>query len=251
VLRVERLYGYARTLLNRGALDQAEALAREAVATGQQLAPEDAHDGLSSAWATLGMIAEARGDLEQAAAAFTKRVACAGADARSESRYRALYYLAEIARYQGDLARAQALLEQAHAGAEAAGNDWDSAIMTTMLAHLARQRHDTAQARSHYLDSLARFQRFGSPTFFAWTLEGYGALLCAEGGFLRVARLSAAAAMLREQAQTPLPAAERAAFDDIVAQSRSSLGDTAFATAWGAGSLLTMAEALTEAARDA
>lgn len=251
VLRVERLYGYARTLLNRGALDQAEALAREAVATGQQLAPEDAHDGLSSAWATLGMIAEARGDLEQAAAAFTKSVACAGADARSESRYRALYYLAEIARYQGDLARAQALLEQAHAGAEAAGNDWDSAIMTTMLAHLARQRHDTAQARSHYLDSLARFQRFGSPTFFAWTLEGYSALLCAEGGFLRVARLCAAAAMLREQAQTPLPAAERAAFDDIVAQSRSSLGDTAFATAWGAGSLLTMAEALTEAARDA
>jgi predicted ATPase/transcriptional regulator with XRE-family HTH domain len=246
-LRVERLYGYARVLLSQGELDNAETLAREAVTTAQQEETGDASDGLSNAWATLGMIAQARGDLEQASAAFTESVACAGPDARSEARYRALYYLAELSRYQGDLDQAHTLLKQALAGAEAAENGWDSAIMTTLLAHLERQRQDYVGARRRYLDSLARFHRFGSPTYFAWSLEGLCALLCAEGEYASVTSFCAAATAFRAGAHTPLPTAERAAFEETLAQARAALGDAAFNTIWAAGSTLSMAEALAEA----
>jgi tetratricopeptide (TPR) repeat protein len=202
---------------------------------------------LSNAWATLGMIAQARGDLEQASAAFTESVACAGPDARSEARYRARYYLAELSRYQGDLDQAHTLLKQALAGAEAAENGWDSAIMTTLLAHLERQRQDYVGARRRYLDSLARFHRFGSPTYFAWSLEGLCALLCAEGEYASVTSFCAAATAFRAGAHTPLPTAERAAFEETLAQARAALGDAAFNTIWAAGSTLSMAEALAEA----
>ena len=117
-LRVERLYGYARALLNHGKFEQAEVFARESVALAQ-----DTNDqrGLSDAYATLGMIAQAKGDIEQATAAFTESVTHASPDACSESWYHALYYLAELARYQGDFNRAHALLESALAGAQATG----------------------------------------------------------------------------------------------------------------------------------
>ena len=246
-LRVERLYGAARAALNYGHLENAESLAREAVALAQQPGVVDRASGLSNAFATLGMIAQARGDLEQATAAFTESIACAGSDARSEARYRALYYLAELARYQGNLDRAHELLEQALAGAVAAENAWDVAIMTTLLAHLGRQRQDNDQARRRYRESLARFHAFGSPTYFAWCMEGYAALLGAEGAHRQAVRFCAAAATFRHHASTPLPAAERDAFEATLAQARAELGEAAFAAEWAAGSSLTEAAALAEA----
>lgn len=244
-LRVMHLYGYARTLLNHGELDAAEARARESVALARAEAPDDAH-GLSNAYATLGMIAQAQGDLDQAAAAFTESVAYAGSDAHSEARYRALYSLGELARNQGDLDRAQPLLQQALAGAAAADNAWDSAIMTTVLAHLERQRGALAEARSRYLDGLTRFHAFGSPTFFAWCLEGYSALLSVEGAHAQAVRFCAASATLRERARTPLPASERAAFAETLAQARKALGEGVYAAGWAAGTALTEAAILTE-----
>ena len=246
-LRVERLYGASRALLNHGDLDGAEAFAREAVALAEQGESVDNADGLSSAWATVGMIAQARGDLDQASAAFTRSAAFAGPGVQSETRYRALYLLSEVARNQGDLERACILLEQALSGAEAAKNAWDMAVMTTLLAHLARQRHEITTARTRYLDGLARFYSFGSPTFFAWCLEGYCALLASEGAYEQATRFCATASTLRQRAHTPLPAAERAAFEEILAQAREALGAAAFDTEWGAGSRLTEAAVLAEA----
>lgn len=244
LLRAERLYGYARVLLNVGNLAQAEAVAQESVLLAQEVNDQDA---LSNAYATLGMIAQATGNIEQATTAFTESVAHAGPDARSESRYHALFLLGELARYQGDFDRAHRLLESALEGAQAAENAWDCAIMITLLAHLERQQQDNAQARRRYLDSLERFHDFGSPGYFAWCLEGYSALLCAEGNYARASRLCAAAATLRLQARAPLPMAERAPFEQTLASAREALGEEAFAAEWDAGSSLTETAALAEA----
>jgi tetratricopeptide (TPR) repeat protein len=243
-LRVQMLYGYSRTLINYGRMEQAEVFAQEAVALARQIGDRD---GLSNALATVGMIAQAKGDFEQATAAFTESVAQAGLDARIEARYRSLYYLAEVARHQNELDKAYGLLEQALSGATAAKNDWDCAIMTTMLAHVERQQQDNAQAHRHYLNSLIRFHSFGSVAFFAWCMEGYCALLCAEGDYARAARLSAAAATLRLQAHAPLPAAEREAFEHTLNCARDALGQSDFDVEWAAGSSLTMTAALDEA----
>lgn len=243
-LRVERLYGYARALLNHGKLEQAGVFARESVALAQ-----DINDprGLSDAYATLGMIAQAKGDIEQATAAFIESVTHASPDARSESRYHTQYYMAELARYQGDFSQAHTLLEGALEDAQAAANGWDCAIMLTLLGHLERQQHDNARARGHYLEGLARFHAFDSPTYFAWCLEGYSALLCAEGSHARATHLCAAAATLRLQSHTPLPAAERGEFERILAAAREAMGETAFDAEWAIGSSFTAATALAEA----
>jgi predicted ATPase/transcriptional regulator with XRE-family HTH domain len=243
-LRVQMLYGYGRTLINYGRIEQAEVFAQEAVALARQIGDQD---GLSNALATVGMIAQAKGDLEQATTAFTESVAQADPDSNNEARYRALYLLAEVARHQNELDKAYGLLEQALSGAKAANNDWDSAIMTTMLAHVERQQQANAQAHRHYLDSLIRFHSFGSVAFFAWCLEGYCALLCADGDYARASRLSAAAATLRLHAHAPLPAAEREAFEHTISCARDALGQTDFDVEWAAGSSLTMTAALDEA----
>ncbi len=243
-LRVQMLYGYGRTLINYGRIEQAEVFAQEAVVLARQIGD---HDGLSNALATVGMIAQAKGDLEQATTVFTESVAQADPATNNEARYRALYLLAEVARHQGELDKAYGLLEQALAGAEAADNAWDGAIMITMLARLERQQQDNDQARRHFLESLARFHAFNSVAFFAWCLEGYCGLLCAEEDYARAARLSAAAATLRLHAHAPLPAAEREAFEHTLSRACDALSQTGFDEEWAAGSSLTMTAALDEA----
>jgi predicted ATPase/transcriptional regulator with XRE-family HTH domain len=243
-LRVQMLYGYGRTLINYGRIEQAEMFAQEAVVLARQSGDRD---GLSNALATVGMIAQAKGDLEQATTAFTESVAQADPATNNEAKYRALYLLAEVARHQGELDKAYGLLDQALAGAEAADNTWDGAIMITMLAHLECQQQANDQARRHFLESLARFHSFGSVAFFAWCLEGYCGLLCAEADYARAVRLSAAAAKLRLQANAPLPPTERDAFDRALDCARDALRQTDFEAEWAAGSSLTMTAALDEA----
>lgn len=246
-LRAERLYGHARVSLNRGNLEKAEALAQEAVVLARQIGDEAS---LSEAFATVGMIAQARGDIEQATVAFTESAAHAGTTTERPSRYHAIYFLAELARLQGDYSRAHLLFERALDGARAAENGWDCAVMMTMLGHIERQQLDYIQARAHYLESLARFHAFGSPSFFAWCLEGYAGLLCAEGSYMRATRLCAAAALLRQQSDAPLPAAERDAFERTLANAREALGEAVFSGEWMAGSSLTEAAALADAMKD-
>lgn len=245
-LRVERLYGYARLLLNHGNLVKAEQKAGEALLLAQQTNDQD---GLASAHATLGMIAQARGDIEQATALFTESTAHAGPNARSEARYRALFFLAEQARMRGDLERAHGLLEDALKGAQVAGNAWDSAIITTLLGHVERLQHDYSMARTHYLEGLDGLHAFGSLTHFAWCLEGYSALLCAEGNHTLAARLCAVATTLRKQSGAPLPESERQAFEQTLACGRDALGEARYVEEWEAGLSLTVAAALAEAVR--
>lgn len=244
LMRVERLYSFARALLNRGNLERAGIMAQESVSLAREVGDPGA---LSNAYATVGMVAQARGDIEQATAAFTESVAFVDPDEPHEASYRALSHLAELARYQGDLDRAHALLERARAGAEAAENAWDSAIMTTLLAHLERQQREYARARPRYLESLRHFLAFENSNFFAWCLEGYCALLSAEGDYAIATRLCAAAATLRLQEQAPLPTAERAAFERMLASARAALGDRVYEAEWQAGSSYTASQALVAA----
>ncbi|HKS71066.1 MAG TPA: helix-turn-helix domain-containing protein, partial [Ktedonobacterales bacterium] len=176
-LRVRQLYAGARILLALGAFERAHAAAEEALNLARQAGDED---GAANACATLGMIAQARGDLDAAEAAFAMSAAHAEAAARSQLRHRALTHLGEIARARGDLARADALLREALAAVRDTGNIWETAMIVTLLGHTARQRGHYAQARMHYRESLTLFSAFGSPPFLAWCLEGLAATRAAE-----------------------------------------------------------------------
>lgn len=199
------------------------------------------------------MVAQARGQYDKAASAFATSYKHLAPDDQSGLRSRVLALLAESERQQGHEAAAMSHMTDALAAARAIGNTWDTARIAAMLGSLIRQQRQYAQAMRYYVEALALFRRFGSPSFSAWRLEGYVAVLASEERDVEVTRLCAAAASLRAQAQSPAPPAERAAVEALLANARTRMGETAFAEAWRAGATLThdaaIAEALVEGAR--
>jgi len=248
-LRIERLQGPGRTLVRYGKVEHgAEAYAKEALRLAQSI---DDQNGISNAFFTLGMIAQASGKLDEAETAFTESYTHAGLIEHSGLMSRALVHLAELARMRGDVARATALLEEALASAQAIGMTWDIAMITTLLGHLARQQQHYTVAKAHYREALVLYRRFSSPTYIASCLDGYAATICAEGHYTQATRLCAAAAALREQAQTLLLPAEREAFEQVVATARAALDESGFVKEWTAGAALTQDEAIDYALSDA
>jgi predicted ATPase/transcriptional regulator with XRE-family HTH domain len=240
-LRIERLQGPGRTLVRYGKVERGA----EALQLAQSISDQNS---MSNAFATLGMIAQASGKLDEAETAFTERYTHARLIEQRGLMSRALFQLADVARMRGDVAHATTRLEEALASEQAMRMTWDIANTTTLLGHLARQQQNYAQAKARYREALALYRAFGSPTYIASCLEGFAAAACAEGHYALAARLCAAD--LREQTQTPLPPTEREAFEQVVAMARAALDEPAFAREWNAGTTLTQEEAIDEAWSD-
>ena len=248
-LRIQLLYGLGRTLVRHGRVERrAEAYAKVALHLAQSIGDQNS---ISNAFATLGMIAQASGKLDEAEAAFTESYTHAGLIEHSGLMSRAQVHLAELARMRGDVTRATALSEEALARAQAIGITWDIPIITTLLGHLACQQQNYALAKARYREALALYRTFSSPTYIASCLDGYAAAICAEGHYAQATRLCAAAAALREQAQTLLLPAEREAFEQVVATAKASLGESILMQEWAAGAALTQDEAIDDALSDA
>ncbi|HEY6406272.1 MAG TPA: tetratricopeptide repeat protein [Ktedonobacteraceae bacterium] len=247
--RIEKLYGLARTLVRHGKIERgAEAYANEALQLAQHTG--DLH-GISSAFATLGMIAQANGKLDEARTFYNESYRNARLLEHNGLMSRARSHLAELAQAQGDLAGATALLEEALASAQSVGLTWDIASITTMLGYLALLQQQYTLAKVRYRKALALYRLLGSPTYTARCLEGYAAAICAEGQYAQATRLCAAAETLREQAQAPFPPAEREAFEQTVATAKVALNGYAFGEAWTAGTRLTHDQAIDYALSDA
>jgi predicted ATPase/DNA-binding XRE family transcriptional regulator len=248
-LRIERLQGPGRTLVRHGRVERrAEAFAKEALQLAQSIGDQN---GISNAFFTLGMIAQASGKLDEAETAFTESYTHAGLIEHSGLMSRAQVHLAELARMRGDVTRATALSEEALARAQAIGITWDIPIIMTLLGHLACQQQNYTVAKARYREALALYRTFSSPTYIASCLDGYAAAICAEGHYAQATRVCAAAAALREQAQTLLLPAEREAFELVVVTAKASLGESIFMQEWAAGAALTQDEAIDCALSDA
>ncbi|MDQ6660332.1 MAG: helix-turn-helix domain-containing protein [Chloroflexota bacterium] len=243
--RIEKLYGLARTLVRHGKVERgAEAFAKEALQLAQSIGDQN---GISNAFATLGMIAQASGKLDEAEAAFTESYTHARLAEQGGLMSRALSGLANLARMRGDVAHATALLEEALVSVQAMGMTWDIPIITTLLGHLACQQQNYTMAKARYREALTLYRTFGSPTYIASCLEGFAAAVCAEGYYAQATRLYAAANALREQTQTPLPLVEREAFEQTVATAKAALDSSSFAREWNSGTVLTQDEAIDDA----
>ena len=141
-LRIERLYGLARTLVRHGKVEHgAEAYAKEALLLAQSI---DDQKGISNAFATLAMISQARGRLDEAEIAYTESYTYARRTNQSGLMSRALFGLADLARMRGDVARATVLLEETLDSAKTSGMTWDIATISTLLGHLASHQNNYA-----------------------------------------------------------------------------------------------------------
>lgn len=247
-VKLELLYGLGRIMLERGSLERAEALGKEALKLAQGIGDQG---GLSNALANLGVVAQTRGKMEAATIFFRESYAAASQTGSPIIVSRALHHLADIAMAQGDIARATELLEEGLANVGAIGMEWGIAMITTQLGHLAREQQNYDLAKARYRESLALLRTLRHATYLAWSLEGFAASLIAEGHHAQATRLCAAAVTLRERIQTPLPSAECEAFDLTVTTARAALDERTFAREWNAGTLLTQDEAIDDALSDA
>ncbi len=243
-LRIEKLNSLGRVLLGHGKIERANAFAKQALHLADSIRDERS---IGNTWATLGYIAQANDNLDEAAQAFTQSSLHAEQAQDPGLQNQALVDLAEVARMRGDLGSATTLLKRGLANAKARKDRWSFAMITTLLGHLARQQKDYALAEERYRESLALLQAFGSPTYIAWCLEGYAAALSIEGQWARATRLFAAAAGLRKRADTPLPPSERKVFEQVVAATKEALGAASFVQEWALGSGLGQDEAIAEA----
>lgn len=128
---------------------------------------------------------------------------------------------------------------------------WGMADVTTMLGHVAQQLQNYPLAKARYRESLTLYRQLRSPAYVAWCQEGLAATLCAEEHYAQATRLCAAAVTLREQARTPLPLAEREAFEQTVATAKTALDEANFGEEWAIGTAFTHDEAIDYALSDA
>ncbi|TMD02728.1 MAG: XRE family transcriptional regulator [Chloroflexi bacterium] len=248
-LRIQFLYGIGRTMVRHGKVERrAEAAAYEALHLAQHIGD---HNGISNAFATLGMIAQANGKLDEAEAAYTQSSTHARMIEHRGLISHVLILLGDLARMQGDMARATTLLEEALADVQASGMTWDIPMTLALLGHLACQQQNYALAKARYREALVLYRAFGSPTYIASCLEGYAATACGEGHYAQATRLCAQAWTLREQTQTALLPAQREAFEQVVATARAALDEPAFEREWNTGTTLTQNEAIDDALSDA
>jgi predicted ATPase/transcriptional regulator with XRE-family HTH domain len=242
--RIEKLYGVARTIVRYGHIDRlekAQAFATEALRLAQDSGNQKA---ISDSFATLGMIAQAKNELDIAEEAFMESYKQASLLKHKGLTSRALSHLGNLACRKGQLIYARDFLQQALAIARSAGMNWDVALTTTMLGHLSNQQQLFGLARTYFREALILFRLFESPGYTARCLEGFAATLYAQGQPRQAARLCAAASEMRRRSLIFLLPSERESLEQLVAAIKATLDEPTFISAWQAGSALTHDEAV-------
>lgn len=259
------------TYLESGRLQQAYATGRRALARY----PERGGPFGTAIRGTLGWVAELLGDYEEAnqlqQATYHDALELGLLYVAAE----ALIHLGVLATITSDMQRAEVWFDQAAALVRRTGSSETTALLALARAGAARRRGDLEAARALYGQALASYRQLGAHAWIAQALTGLGtvqeltgdldqaqatleqgldaaraahdprllaaaleALACvavARSDGEGAARLLGSATALREQAQLPLPAAERIDVDRADAAARALLRPAAFQAAFQQG----------------
>ena len=148
-----------------------------------------------------------------------------------------------IALTEGDLAQAESLAQESLALMREIGIPWFVAFALYVLGRVETQRHDLPAAVSWYQQSLALTLELGDRYITPYNLLGLADVLAAQGEPTRAAELWGAAEALLEAGGFPVPALDRATYEQAVAAVRGQLGEQAFAAAWAEGRTMTPQQA--------
>jgi len=118
------------------------------------------------------------------------------------------------------------------------------------LGHAIWQHGEASRARFQYLQALQILRESPVAWETAVCLEGVAAIAVGDGRPARAARLSAAAAALREQLSMPPHPFERALVAQTVEQTRAALTTHGFASAWTRGRSLPIEAVIAEALQE-
>jgi hypothetical protein len=158
----------------------------------------------------------------------------------------ALNLLGLVARARGDQGAARARYEECLATHRERGDKKGIAQSLIHLGSTLRAQGDIAAARALFEEGLAIYRELGSGRGIAFFLETFASgTVDEEGGAERSVRLWGAAAALRDalggNRVYPLDREKR---EHELAAVRASLGEAAFAAAWGVGRAMTWEQAV-------
>jgi predicted ATPase/DNA-binding CsgD family transcriptional regulator len=152
-----------------------------------------------------------------------------------------------IAELRGELDEARALMTEGLGWARERGADLQIAYALEGLANCAREQGDQVSAARLWAESLAQTPESRDPLTVILCVNGLGAVAAATGRPEQAVRLFGAAEAMREVQGAVLPPAERPRLERAIASARTHLPAAAFAAAWAAGRALSTDHAIAEA----
>jgi len=195
----------------------------------------------------LAIVARHQDDSPRAADLFTESLTLKRALGDKHGIALALLNLGEVALDQCDYPRAAAVIEESLALLREQEDRWTIPLALNNLGDVARYQGDLERATALYTQSLTLYREMGNDADVGECLEGLAGVADAQGQAQRAARLLGATAALRATLRVPLPVADRAANERLVAATREALGDAAFGAAWAAGQALPLEQVIAEA----
>jgi predicted ATPase/DNA-binding CsgD family transcriptional regulator len=159
--------------------------------------------------------------------------------------------MGQIALARGDISGASIYLEEALRQRRDQGFIWGLSDTLRSLGDLARDQGDLDGAMARYAESVTTAREHGDRFLFANAFSGIASVAAVRGQAERAARLYGAAAALRGELGVPDEGQEVPTHDGGEAQVRSALSPEAFASARTAGAALSLADAIAEALAEA
>lgn len=153
--------------------------------------------------------------------------------------------LAIVTKYLGQYERAISLLEETYHLQEAAGNKQGMAGALANMGNIAILQQNFTNAVALYQRSVALRRQLNDQTGLINALSGLGHLAIAQGNCELGIKLYGAFQIISQTLNISIPPAARPTYEKNLALAQATLGESAFAIAWGAGATLTLEEALT------
>jgi DNA-binding CsgD family transcriptional regulator len=201
--------------------------------------------GEARAWFMLAMAREFQGDLDQALPLHRKAVERIKEVDATHWTSRLVACLADALQMQGDLHQAEALAMEALALARTAGHAWSEVLALGVLAHIAVDRAEYAEALQLGLQHVSVAQALGARLGIGGALGTLAGVFLGTGQPERATRLLAAGRAFGDTIGV-VPMAHNLYNDRVLAEARRYLDEHAFASAWAAGWTLSPEEALAE-----
>ena len=149
-----------------------------------------------------------------------------------------------VASDQGEYAEARLLLQESLTIRRQLGDKAGLALSLNTLADVVLDEGKFSEARPLLDESLAINRELGDQTAIAYLIEDYAGLAAAEGKCEKALQLAGYAAALRESIGAPLPPAEQARVDRMIAPARELLAEASANAEWQAGRLLGLEQAV-------
>jgi len=155
-----------------------------------------------------------------------------------------------IAFFQGEQTRSRSLFEESLAQSRKTGNQRGIAGSLFGLGMLAFAQSDAGAAQALLVESLEIWRTIENQPMMASCLENLAAVVVVQGQARLGVQLWGAVEMLREGSGIrPTPPAMSLFYEQVMANTRASLGEEAFVAAWNEGRTMPLDEVINEVLR--